>query len=71
MHKLLTGLGFVPGVPAWLSPESARADRLICGTMRCAGCRAKGQRYRPYHRAHDMRYRVLAVCGGCGGAEEF
>ena len=63
--------GYRPGSP---SAEVAAADQGVCARIACPSCRQAGLDYRPYVNPEVRRgtgYRPLAVCEGCGTAEEF
>jgi hypothetical protein len=67
LHQLAAD-GFLPGPPAHLSAWSQRIDARICKRMVCPTCHVRGLEYHPHHRG--IHYRVAAVCGRCGTAEE-
>jgi hypothetical protein len=61
--------GLHEGTPPGLSAQSQAIDRRVCRAMRCPACRKRGMAYRPFSDGHT-HYTVLAVCAGCGAAEE-
>jgi hypothetical protein len=60
--------GLQPGVPPHLTAPSQAIDRRVCRALPCPACKRRGLTYRPFH--GGGRYVVLAVCPGCGAAEE-
>jgi hypothetical protein len=64
--------GYRPQRPA---TAIAVEDELVCSLHACPACRTAGLDYRPYRRpaqpGERSGYRVLAVCPGCGRAEEY
>ena len=73
LDRRLRSAGYRPGSP---SAEVAAADAGVCARIACPDCLRAGLDYRPYvgptPRARgDLLYRPLAVCMGCGRAEEF
>lgn len=62
--------GFRPGTPARVSPLARQIDATVYAEAECGGCGNAGQDCRPYQNDQGG-YRILAVCSGCGEAEEF
>jgi hypothetical protein len=66
---------YVAGVPAWIDPATAAADKFIVeNRLRCPACRKRHLVYQPYHRSRPRRsYRVCCRCAapGCGQCSEF
>jgi hypothetical protein len=60
--------GFLPGAPPHLPSATARIDRAVCRRRVCPTCNRRGMAFIPFHRGD--RYRGLAICLRCGGAEE-
>ena len=65
--------GYRPGAP---DAEVAAADAGTAAQIACRRCGRLGLMYRPYlhpelRLAGAPVYRALAVCAGCGVAEEF
>jgi hypothetical protein len=60
--------GLRPGLPTWVSIETAAIDSLMLRKAKCPGCGKRGLQYNAW--GDRSRYRVLASCS-CGCAEEF
>jgi hypothetical protein len=60
--------GFAPGAPPHVTWEARRIDAAACRSMKCPACHKRKCVYRPF--TDGARYRVLACCQACGGAEE-
>jgi hypothetical protein len=68
LARALRAAGFAPGRPARVGEAGARIGRGLCRRLTCPGCGRRGLAYRPWQQGR--RYRILATCAGCGGAEE-
>jgi hypothetical protein len=64
----LVALGFFPGLPPQVSPETRLIDRTVCTLSRCPSCRRAGRSYHPF--ARGAAYRMVACCDRCGTGEE-
>jgi hypothetical protein len=60
--------GFTQGIPPTLAVAALIIDTEAAGALACPCCERPGLAYHPYHQG--QRYRGVAVCLGCGHAEE-
>jgi hypothetical protein len=59
---------WTPGLPAHITPATARIDREACAEARCERCGQQGLLYAPCGRTAGPRpqYGFHAICPGCG-----
>lgn len=70
LRQRFTAAGFVEGAPPSLTTADLDVDRRTVHGMRCPCCRRRQMRYEPFHNPTTRRYKVLASCTRCPGAEE-
>jgi hypothetical protein len=61
-------LGYEPGTPSHVKPETRAADAAACAESACELCDHQGLDYRPFRRGRA--YQALGVCPACGFALE-
>lgn len=64
----LHALGYRPGWPLTIHPNTRVIDADTCRAMRCGGCHRRGLDCSPWYRGDS--YRIVACCNRCEWGEE-